>query len=112
MLESRRVLELGNRVHWYMIWLSVGIFLYYVFALSYDINSQYMIFLSRFLSTFLLFSLVFGIWTIVYSIAIFFQDKIFPTRIFILSFVRIILILLLDIIYSLILNIAGKSIII
>lgn len=112
MLESRRVLELGNRLHWYMIWLSYGFFIYYIFALTYDVNSEYLIFISSFLSTFLLFSLVFGIWTIVYAFAIYLRDKIFPTRILILSFVRILLILLLDIVYSIITNIAGKTIII
>ncbi len=112
MLESRRVLELGNRLHWYMIWLSYGIFVFYTLGLVYDINNEYLIFISKFLATFLLFSLVFGIWTIVYSFAIFFRDKVFPTKILISSLLRIILILVLDIVYSFINNIAGKSIII
>ncbi|MDC7242408.1 MAG: hypothetical protein ACPKM0_07770 [Pleomorphochaeta sp.] len=109
MLESRRVLEVGNRLYWYMIWLSFGIFIYYFLSLFYDVNSEYLIFVSRVLSTFLLFSLVFGIWTLVYSLAIYFRDKIFPTRIFILSFLRILIILVLDIIYSVVNNIAGES---
>lgn len=112
MLESRRVLELGNRVHWYMIWLSFGVFVYYILGLIYDINSDYMIFVSKSLSVFLLFSLVFGIWIFVYSIAIFMQDKIFPKRIFILNIIRVLFIIVLDIAYSLVVNIAGETIII
>jgi hypothetical protein len=112
MLESRRVLELGNRVHWYMIWLNVGILLYYILGLIYDINSDYMIFISQFSSMLLLFSLVFGIWIVVYALSIFIKNRIFPTRIFLINLIRIIFIIILDIVYSFIVNIAGKTIII
>ncbi len=112
MLETRRVLELGNRVYWYMIWFCVGIFTYYFFGLYYDINNEYLIFISKILSTILFFSLVFGIWIIVFSLALFLKDKILPTRILLLSFFRILIIIALDILYSMIINLAGKTIII
>ncbi|NCD04677.1 MAG: hypothetical protein EOL97_01030 [Spirochaetia bacterium] len=110
MLESRRVLELGNRVHWYMIWLCFGLLTYYNLGLIYDINSDYMFFISKVLSMLILFCLVFGIWILVYSLAIFLQDRIFPTRIFVINLIRIIFIIILDISYSLVVNIAGESI--
>ena len=95
MLESRRVLELGNRVHWYILWLNVGVFLFYNLGLIYDINSEYMMFVSRILAMFLLFAIVFGIWITVYSIAIYFNDKIFPTRIVIINTLRVLLVVII-----------------
>ncbi|MCY1151798.1 MAG: hypothetical protein PQJ49_02325 [Sphaerochaetaceae bacterium] len=112
MLESRRVLELGNRLHWYILWLSLGIFIYYNLGLFYDVNRNYMMFVSNVLSVVLLFSLVFGIWILVFSLSLAFGDKIFPTRIFILNILRIILVIILDVTYSFIVNIAGETIII
>ena len=112
MLESRRVLELGNRVHWYIIWLSLGLFIYYTLGLSYDVKIEYMLFVSKMLSIVLLFSLVFGIWILVYTLSLFFKDKIFPNRIFLFNLLRILFIIVLDISYSFIVNIAGKTIII
>lgn len=112
MLESRRVLELGNRVHWYIIWLSLGLFIYYTLGLSYDVDNEYMIFVSKMLSILLFFSLVFGIWILIYALSLFFKDKIFPTRIFLFNLLRILFIIVLDISYSFIVNIAGKTIII
>lgn len=110
MLETRRVLELGNRVYWYMIWFCIGIFAFYFLGLYYDINREYLLFISRILSTILLFSLVFGIWILIFSLSLFLKDKIFPTRIFLLSFLRVLIIIALDILYAMIINLAGRTI--
>jgi len=100
MLESRRLLEMGNRVHWYMVFISLFLIAFYFVCLQAEVAHSYILFLSIIINFVLDFSYFFCVWIIIFSLSTFYHDRIFPVRPFVLSFVRLCMIIGLDCIFS------------
>jgi len=111
-LSRRRVLEMGARIHWYLVFITMALLAFYILCLNYEVSSEYCAAISNFLKLFIMFTLVFGIWLFVYCLALFFKDKIFPVKPFFGTLVRIILVVLFDLGFSLINEFAGSSLVI
>lgn len=112
MLKKRRVLEMGSRIHWYLLFSTIALFLFYLACLNYEASTEYCTVADGFLRMMIMLSLVFGIWLFIFCFSTFFRDKIFPWKSFIGNLVRIVLVLIVDIGFSAIAQIAGKSFII
>lgn len=112
MLRSRRVLEMGNRVHWYLVLSTMLLLLFYISCLIFEVSSDYIFVLSQVLKLFILLSLVFGIWIFIFCFSLLFRDRIFPLKHFIGNIFRIALLIGVDVSFSLVYELAGNSIII
>lgn len=109
MLKKRRVLEMGSRIHWYLLFSTIGLFAFYITCLNFEVNVEYCNVSSSFLRMMIMLSLIFGIWLFIFCFSIFFRDRIFPWKSFIGNVVRIIMVLIVDLGFSAILQVAGKS---
>lgn len=112
MIEARRVLEMGNKVHWYICFILLGLVAFYEGSLLFEVSDSYVAFLNITVLTSIFIALVFGIWLFTYCFYLFFKSKVFSFRPFFANLVRILMIIVLDIIFSLSYNIAGNSILI
>jgi hypothetical protein len=109
MLKKRRVLEMGSRIHWYLLFSTLGLFIFYLACLNFEVSSEYCDVFAGFLRMMIMLSLVFGIWLFIFCFSLFFRDKMFPWRAFIGNSVRILMVLIVDLGFSTISHIAGKS---
>lgn len=109
MLKRRRLLEMGTRIHWYLLFSTMGLFLFYVLCLNFDVSTEFCNSLDSFLRKIIMLSLVFGIWIFIFCLSTYFRDKIFPLKSFVGNVVRMIFVIIVDIGFSVISEIAGKS---
>jgi hypothetical protein len=109
MLRKRRVLEMGSRIHWYLLFSTIGLFLFYIACLNFEVSFEYCNVSAGFLRLMIMLSLIFGIWLFIFCLSIFFKDRMFPWRPFIGNSIRIIMVLVVDLSFSVISQIAGKS---
>ncbi len=110
MLRSRRVLEMGNRVHWYLVFSTISILLFYIACLSFETSNQYCAVLSEVLKLFIFLTLVFGVWIFIFCISLLIRDRIFPVKHFIGNIFRVALIIGVDVTFSMVYELAGNSI--
>lgn len=112
MLKSRRVLEMGNRVHWYLVFSIICLLIFYITCLNFEVSDQYCLVVSDVLKLMIFLTLVFGIWIFVFCFSLLFRDRIFPLQHFLGNILRIVLIVGVDVTFSMVYELAGKNIII